>query len=90
MSEQRRDNRIDVELPFLLINQDGSSELRCKALDISPTGILLEIDEDQAPAVGSIVTVSVQGPAEDGWEHINARSMRVVRVMAHQTGLTYV
>ncbi|MDH3646442.1 MAG: PilZ domain-containing protein [Gammaproteobacteria bacterium] len=90
VDEKRRDQRINVGLPFLLTDPEGSAKWECKTLDISPTGILLEVEKEQAPVLGSIVDVSVQGPAEAGWEHINTRSMRVVRVQAHQTGLTYV
>lgn len=89
MPERRRDHRIDVNLPFLLTDIGGSMQWHCRTLDISPTGLLLEVDEDSAPAPGTVVDVVVQGPAEAGWEHINTRRMRVVRVAEHQTGLTY-
>lgn len=89
MPERRRDDRIDVELPFMLTDRDSAAEWRCKTLDISPTGLLLEIDRDNAPQPGTVVHVSVQGPAENGWEHVNTRPMRVVRVEANQAGLTY-
>lgn len=89
MPERRRDDRIDVELPFRLTDRDSAAEWRCKTLDVSPTGILLEVDKDNAPQLGAIVDVSIQGPAEQGWEHVNTRPMRVVRVEANQAGLTY-
>ena len=89
MQERRRDHRIDVGLPFLLTDPEGLARWRCRTLDISPTGLLLDIEKEAAPALGSIVNVMIQGPAETGWEHINRRPMRVVRVQEHQTGLTY-
>lgn len=89
MQERRRDYRIDVGLPFLVTDLHGSAKWECQTLDISATGILLKVEEDKAPALGEIVNVMIQGPAESGWEHINRRPMRVVRVQAHQTGLTY-
>ncbi|NNF67284.1 MAG: PilZ domain-containing protein [Gammaproteobacteria bacterium] len=88
MNEKRRDHRIEVDLPFLVKETDGSKTWQGKTLDISPTGILLKIDE-QPPESGAIVNVSVQGPAESGWEHINTRPMRVVRSDEHLAGLTY-
>lgn len=93
VDERRRDHRIDVDLPFLLTDPDpdsgGNSQWSCQTIDISPTGISVMVDQDQAPALGKIVTAIVMGPAEKGWEHINKRPMRVVRVDRHQTGLTY-
>jgi len=90
MSEKRRDNRIEVRMSFLLSDPDSKREWRCKTLDISPTGILLQIEEDPKPALDSIVDVTVQGPAETGWAHINTRPMRVVRVEGKQIGLSYI
>ncbi len=89
MPERRRDQRLDVQLPFH-ISADGSDrQCHCHTVDISPTGLLVEIDDGIAPDPGSIVEVAVQGPAETGWEHINARTMRVVRAAAGRTALTY-
>ncbi|NNF67019.1 MAG: PilZ domain-containing protein [Gammaproteobacteria bacterium] len=90
MPEKRRDNRIDVTLSFVLTDPATNKEWRCKTLDMSPTGVLFEVEEGQGPAIGTVVNVSVQGPAEDDWAHINTRPMRVVRVGEHQTGLEYV
>ena len=87
--DQRRDHRIDVQLPFLLTDPEGSRQWQCHTLDISPTGILLAVDGESAPPPGTIVDVAVQGPAETGWEHINTRRMRVVRKDNKKTGLTY-
>lgn len=89
MNEKRRDNRINVGLPFLLTEAEGQAQWSGETIDISPTGILLRIEKDQAPPAGKIVNVMVQGPAEKGWEHINKRPARVVRVQDEQTGLTY-
>ncbi|MBT8136365.1 MAG: PilZ domain-containing protein [Gammaproteobacteria bacterium] len=88
MSDRRRDSRIEVELPFTL-RDDAGNEWRCRTLDVSPTGLQLEVDGDQHPAVGTEVTVAVQGAAEEDWEHINARCMRVVRQQGQQISLTY-
>lgn len=89
MNEKRRDNRIPVDLPFLLTEADGDARWVGETIDISPTGILLRIEEAQAPPPGKILNVMVQGPAEKGWEHINKRPARVVRVQENETGLTY-
>lgn len=89
MSERRRDHRIDVDLPFLLSDPDSASQWHCHTLDISPTGVLLEVDEDQGPPAGMIVNAVIQGTTEEGWEHINTRPMRVVRTQQRRTGLTY-
>ncbi|MBT8135668.1 MAG: PilZ domain-containing protein [Gammaproteobacteria bacterium] len=89
VSERRRDDRIDVDLPFLLRDPAGDAEWHCHTLDISPTGVLLEVDEAQAPPPGMIVHAVIQGPTEKGWEHINTRQMRVVRTRDKKTGLTY-
>ena len=88
--EQRRDHRIDVQLPFLLTDPQGSKQWHGRTVDISPTGMLLSVDGDTAPPPGTIVDVAVQGPAESGWEHINTRRMRVVREENEKTGLTYI
>lgn len=90
MSEQRRDGRIDVALPYLLTNQDGTHICRCTTVDISPTSILLEVKEGKAPRPDTIVNVAVQGSAEAGWEHINTHPMKVIRVDKKQVALIYV
>lgn len=90
MPERRRDDRIDVELPYLLTRQDGTPVCRCKTVDISPTGILLEVEEGKSPQPDMIVNVSIQGSAESGWEHINTRPMKVIRVDEHQVALSYI
>lgn len=87
--ERRRDKRIDVDLPFLLSDPDGNSKWHCHSIDVSPTGIRLVVDEDAAPPAGMIVNAAIQGPTEEGWEHINTRRMRVVRSKERETGLTY-
>lgn len=90
MQERRRDHRIDVELPFRLTDPSDEKQWNCLTLDISPTGVLLELERGEAPPIGTVVKVAVQGPAEETWAHINTRSMRVVRVGGLKTGLTYV
>ena len=89
MEERRRDHRIDVALPFLLTDEDGPARRSCRTIDISPTGMLVEIEGGEPPPPGRIVRVVIQGPTEEGWEHINSRKMRVVRTRGGRTGLTY-
>lgn len=90
MQEKRRDQRINVNLPFLLSEAGGGRQWQCHTVDISPTGLLLATEQDELPTEGTVLSVAVQGRTEKGWEHINTRSVRVVRTGPHQTGLTYV
>ncbi|MDH3646435.1 MAG: PilZ domain-containing protein [Gammaproteobacteria bacterium] len=89
MPDRRRDNRIDVQMTFLLTDPESKTEWRCKTLDMSPTGILFEVETGQGPPIGTMVNVLVRGPAQDDWAHINMRTMRVVRIGENQTGLEY-
>lgn len=91
MPDRRRDSRINVELPYTL-RDDAGNEWRCRTLDVSPTGLLLEAEEAGAalPAPDTEVTVAVGGAAEQDWEHINARRMRAVRVEDQKIRLTYI
>ena len=85
--ERRRDNRVNVDLPFVL--RDGRRvEWHGTTIDMSATGILMRIAEP-APEAGAVLHVAVQGPAESGWERINVRPARVVRIDGDVMALAY-
>ena len=85
--ERRRDERVGVDLPFVL-RDDSHAEWHGTTVDLSPTGMLIRTAEP-APEAGTLLRVAVQGPAESGWERINVRPARVVRIDGDVMALTY-
>lgn len=84
-----KDNRKHIRTPLqckIKISHESFGYVIVKTLDISEGGILVALDADKTPPLGTIVTGQVQGLADEA----PILQMEVVRVGPSGVGLRFI